>query len=122
MQNTYWNHNGKFETFAAALQERVPVEGAVKNVQKNKQLERFRKAVNCYYDLYNNGLCNRKASFAKIFGIAANNYAYGRGRFDPHLYADVERKMDEIIVDAYAEQFPEEFMDAVERELNSLPA
>ena len=113
MQNSYWNRNGRFETFAAALQERVPVEGAVKNVQKNKQLERFRKAVNCYYDLYNNGLCNRKAAFNKIFGVAANNYALGRGRFNPSLYEDVEREMNKIVLNAYAEQFPEEMLAAI---------
>lgn len=115
MQNTYWNHKGRFETFAAAVQELVPVEGAVHNVSKNRALERFRKAVNCYYDLYNNGLCNRAASFNKLFGLASSHYRL-RGRivrFDPSLYEDVEAKMDQIVLDAYAEQFPEEVLRMV---------
>lgn len=108
MSNTYWNHNGRFNDMAVKLQELIPVEGAVKNTQKNKCLERFRKAVNCYYDLYNNGLCNRQASFNKLFGVAASNYRYSHGRFGQSLYDLVERKMDQFILDAYAEQFPEE--------------
>lgn len=110
MQNTYWNHKGRFETFAAAVQELVPAEGAVHNVSKNRALERFRKAVNCYYDLYNNGLCNRAAAFNQLFGLASSQYRIGRGRFDACLYTKVEAKMDQIVLDAYAEQFPEEVL------------
>lgn len=115
MKDTYWNNNGRFEKFAAALQELIPAEGAVKNPAKNKCLERFRKAVNCYYDLYNNGLCNRKAAFSKMFNISANNEQVGRGRFSAYLYEKVERKMDQIILDAYAEQFPEKVLAAIEQ-------
>lgn len=108
MSNTYWNHNGRFNNMAVELQRLIPAAGAVKNPAKNKNLERFRKAVNCYYDLYNNGLCNRLASFNKLFGVSASNYRYSHGRFVQSLYDHVERKMDQIILDAYAEQFPEE--------------
>lgn len=114
MQNTYWNHKGRFETLAAAVQELVPAEGAVPNPHKNRALERFRKAVNCYYDLYNNGLCNRMAAFNKLFGVAARNYRYSHGRFGQSLYDHVERKMDQFILDAYAEQFPEEMLALIE--------
>jgi len=110
MQNTYWNHNGRFNDMANKLQELIPAEGAVKNITKNRALERFRKAVNCYYDLYNNGLCNRLAAFNKLFGIAASNYRYSHGRFGQSFYEYVERKMDQFILDAYAEQFPEDML------------
>lgn len=110
MKDTYWNNNGRFNKFAHAVQELIPAEGAVKNPAKNKALERYRKAVNCYYDLYNNGLCNRKAAFSKIFGISASNERTGRGSFSAYLYEHVERRMDSIILDAYAEQFPEEVL------------
>ena len=35
---------------------------------KNKNLEKFRQASNAAYDLFNNGLGNRKQQFKKIFG------------------------------------------------------
>lgn len=114
MQNTYWNHKGRFETMAAAVQELVPDEGAVPNVHKNRALEKFRKAVNCYYDLYNNGLCNRAQSFNQLFGIASSNYRVGNGRFGLGIYEEVEAKMDKIVLDAYAEQFPEEMLALIE--------
>jgi hypothetical protein len=103
MSNTYWSNNGKFQTTADALQALIPDEGDIKG-NKNKALERFRKAVNCYYDLYNNGLCNRARSFAAVYGIGASSYgSYGRG-YSPRLYARVEDKLNEIIVAAAAEQ------------------
>lgn len=108
--NTYWNHSGKHQDKVDALQALVPAEGPVKG-SKNKALERFRKAVNCYYDLYNNGLCNRAASFAKIFKVAPSDYGVGYtarclrvARFGPTLYEIVEKRMDEIIEAAVAEQ------------------
>ena len=75
-ENTYWNHNGKHEALAAQLQALIPSEGQVVSPRKNKKLEKFRKAVNCYYDLYNNGLGNRANSFAKVFGIPSREYRY----------------------------------------------
>jgi len=104
--NTYWNHNGKYNTLAAQLQELIPAEGAVVNPRKNKKLEKFRKAVNCYYDLYNNGLINRASSFAKVFGIPARDYKYGLGRrgFMACLYIETEQVMDKIVYEAAVEQ------------------
>ena len=103
--NTYWNHNGKYQAAVAALQALVPDEGAVKNPAKNKALEKFRKASNCYYDLYNNGLCNRAQSFAKVFGIAAGQYrGYATYRFAETLYIQTEAQMDEIVKAAALEQ------------------
>ena len=103
---TYWNHNGKYEFFAKKLQELIPAEGAVANPRKNKRLEKFRKAVNCYYDLYNNGLCNRASAFAKVFGIPAMEYRYNKGnyRFMACLYIETEQAMDKIVIEAAIEQ------------------
>lgn len=41
------------------LERMVPVEGPVRNVNKNRALERFRKATNVVYDIFTNGLMNR---------------------------------------------------------------
>lgn len=104
--NKYWSHNGRFQHFVNALEAKVPCEGAVPSATtKNKALERFRKASNCYYDLYNNGLCNHARSFSKIFGIAASHYANRRsGSFMQSLYDELEPKMDEIVLAAAKEQ------------------
>lgn len=77
MKNTYWNNNGKYEATAAKLQALLPREGEMAG-ENNKALEKFRQAVNCYYDLYNNGLCNRTAEFRKLFGIAKQGFLIKR--------------------------------------------
>ena len=106
MENTYWNRNGKYNDLAEKLQALIPIEGAVENPRKNKKLEKFRKAVNCYYDLYNNGLCNRASSFAKVFGIPTREYKlFGRyTRYDQSLYIETEEVMDKIVYEAALEQ------------------
>ena len=105
-KDTYWNRNGKHEELAQKLQALIPHEGQVANPRKNKKLEKFRKAVNCYYDLYNNGLCNRASSFAKVFGLPAREYRLiGKFlRYDASLYADTEQVMDKIVYEAAVEQ------------------
>ena len=109
---TYWNNNGRFQALADALQKYIPVEGPVANAKKNPALEKFRKAVNCYYDLYNNGLCNRAAQFSKIFGIATGQYKYRNGRygfeFTQIMYDHTEEAMDAIVLAAAAEQLVKE--------------
>lgn len=104
LTNSYWNHNGKFEAAAKQLRTLIPIEGPVTlSRSTNKALEKFRKACNCYYDLYNNGLCNRRAEFRRVFGINSNNYRVA-GQ-DKYLYSAVELVMDEIVQAAAIEQF-----------------
>lgn len=103
--DTYWNNAGKHQEQATKLNELVPTQGSVKHPKKNKALEKFRKAQNCYYDLYNNGLCNRKAEFRRVFNILSSQYIYAGGRFiDEVLYDKVELLMDDIIEAAAEEQ------------------
>lgn len=106
IENTYWAHNGLYKETLAKLEELIPVEGPVAKPAKNKELERFRKASNCYHDLYNNGLCNRASAFSKIFGIKSSHYRtpYRTTRFTPSLYDQVEKAMNGIIEIAAAEQ------------------
>lgn len=103
-ENTYWNSNGKYQPHADALQTLIPAEGSCPDPRKNKALERFRKAVNCYYDLYNNGLCNRKAEFRTTFGIAASHHGISRYGYSQTLYDLTEAAMDAIILEAALEQ------------------
>ena len=69
-EQTYWSHKGKHPKAQDALAELVPDDGEVKDAEKNPALETFRVASNCYYDLYNNGLCNRWEEFEQVFGFA----------------------------------------------------
>ncbi len=102
---TYWSNNGKHQNLVNALQALIPTEGPVEKQHKNGKLETFRKAQNCYYDLYNNGLCNRARSFSKVFGIASGEYKmYGNRGFGGNMYRLVEDRMNEIILAAAKEQ------------------
>ena len=68
--STSWGVHECFKTDVSNLNELLPFEGRVEYSQsKNKNLEKFRKAQNAMYDLFNNGLCNRKSEFRKIFGF-----------------------------------------------------
>lgn len=105
LTKSYWNHSGKYQELLKLVEKLIPVEGSVANPRKNPALERFRKAANCYYDLYNNGLCNRKAEFNRLFGIRSSDYIRSRdGRVMPMLYELVEPLVDEIIYAAAVEQ------------------
>lgn len=105
MQNTYWNNNGKYQEFVERLEALIPDSGAVNQPRKNRHLEKFRKAANCYYDLYNNGLFNHAEAFRRVFGIPSKHYKlWGCGEYMPALYAKTEAAMDEIILLAAMEQ------------------
>ena len=98
---SYSNGNGQYQNFADALMKLVPAEGAIKG---NPTLERFRVACNNYYDVTNNGGCNRGRSIGKMFpGVISHiNYMYSR-RCTPNWDAILEMmdtKMDEIILAA----------------------
>ena len=100
MNNTYWDGNGKYQHLYKQLLRLMPDEGKVSFPKKNKALERLRKASNCYYDLFNNGLCNRSREFYQVFGfggmsIVKNNFAYSEL---------LEKTMDGIIIEAVKEQ------------------
>ena len=102
----YWDNDGAHQDKVEKLTELLPFFGPVANAKTtNKRLEKFRKAQNCYYDLYNNGLCNRASSFAKVFGIAARDYRYVRSfRYMDCLYRETEQVMDKIVLEAAIEQ------------------
>ena len=68
--STSWGIHEGFKTAVDRLNNLLPIEGRVEYSQsKNKNLEKFRKAQNAMYDLFNNGLCNKKNECRKIFGF-----------------------------------------------------
>ena len=110
MEATYWNSKGTHQELVEKLQKLIPVMGSVEKPWKNKNLERFRKAQNAYYDIFNNGGMNRGRSIGKLFGDGVMFYIrhyhrnnYGRVCWE-RIHAITEPKMDEIILAAAREQ------------------
>ena len=110
LSNTYWGSNGLFtQDTVDKLSKLVPRHGKVINPRKNRKLEKFRKAQNCYHDLYNNCLCNRAREFREVFGIASSKYMWKRPRgwskdFGEELRDLTDKAMDAIILEACDEQ------------------
>jgi hypothetical protein len=108
--STYWESKGLYQAEADALEALIPAVGEVPdNKVTNKYLEKFRKAACCYYDLYNNGLCNRAREFSTVFRIPGvpreikQNYGYNF-LVSSATEAAIDAKMDQIILLAYEEQ------------------
>jgi len=111
MENTYWNQKGTHQNLVQALNRLVPSSGKIKG-SKNYQLERFRKASNAYYDIFNNGGGNRNGSIRGFFGFGMTSMSemhrdgYGnQRRYNWNaIHERVEPIMDQIILAAAAEQ------------------
>ena len=122
--HTYWAHKGKYPKVLAEIQKLIPASGGIPgwSATHNKELEKFRIASNCYYDLYNNGLCNRLKDFRKLFGSCG----YKRGdELTEEIVNNVETRMDEIILLAAKEQgiaCPEVAQTSVQDEVDRLSA
>jgi hypothetical protein len=107
---TYWESKGQYQNLVEQLTKRLPAFGSVPDAKTtNKHLEKFRKAQNCYYDLYNNGLCNKAREFSTVFCIPGvpREIKQNYGHYDmiSKATADaIEAKMDEIILAAAKEQ------------------
>ena len=99
--SNYWNNNGKYQKLGDKLMELIPDVNEVENPEDNPKLERFRKLVNAYYDLYNNGGGNEDRGASYYFRKAirfAENYDWDR------CYEITEPIMDEAILEASEEQ------------------
>jgi hypothetical protein len=113
MDKTYWTGQGRYQAQADALEKLLPIFGEVEDGKgANKHLEAFRRAVNCYYDVYNNGLCNRAREFSTLFKIAgvAKEIRSRRanGTLSMETQERIEDKMSLFILAAFQEQFVEE--------------
>jgi len=64
-----WGVNSGFSRLRDELNNLIPAAGKVANpMSKNKHLEKFRQAQNAAYDLFNNGLGNKRGLFVNVFG------------------------------------------------------
>ena len=99
-----WATNEGFEALRNQLTELIPLNVRCdKSRSLNKKLEKFRVAQNLIYDLFNNGLCNRKAHFRQFFGWAPygfNFYGYQWEMFEE----DLEPTFTQLMQEAAAEQ------------------
>jgi len=100
-----WGVNPGFRKLYDQLDELIPLEGKVPfSRSKNKALEKLRVAGNLVYDLFNNGLGNRRSQFQGFFGWAP----YTRGGMTSSQFEEAERKLEpvitRIIIDAAKEQ------------------
>jgi hypothetical protein len=108
MENTYWNNAGAHQNLVDQLNSMIPAMGGIKG-SKNTALERFRRASNAYYDIFNNGGGNRGRSIGKFFeGVMFYINHYNRCNFGSinwdRIHMITEPKMDEIILAAATEQ------------------
>ena len=103
--------NDNLETVVDALNDMLPAIGSVKNINKNRCLERFRTAQNVVHDIFNNGLINRgkqlKVLKLKIWELPLD-YWRGGQLIQPanwtRIKEIVEPKMEKVILDAAKEQ------------------
>ena len=103
-----WGINECFKSLSDKLDDLIAFEGKVPfGRSKNKKLEKFRVAQNLAYDLFNNGLINRKSHFRQFFGwtppAQTRHYQYSRHdwkRFEESL----EPVLTTIIQEAALEQ------------------
>lgn len=66
-----WGVNQGFSNLVNKLNDLLPAQGACEKARStNKHLDKFRRAQNAAYDLFNNGLCNKRGLFKNIFGWA----------------------------------------------------
>tara|TARA_R110002110_G_scaffold391765_1_gene605071 strand:+ start:98 stop:424 length:327 start_codon:yes stop_codon:yes gene_type:complete len=97
----YWSGNGTHELLGKELDELIPGSGSVDDPEENPQLERYRKIVNAYYDLFNNGggnPCQKTAYFfPRTISLARHN------AWD-ECYGITEPIMDKAILLAAKEQ------------------
>lgn len=97
-QNTYWEEKGLHQEMANELDLLIPFMGSVENKRYRKKLERYRKAANAYYDIFNNGGYNMGREIGATFGALSDLIKLEDWEA---VYEIVEPIMHKIIVEAY---------------------
>jgi len=102
----YWNHKGKHQTLYVKLAELIPASGECADSEcRNRHLDKLRRAASCYYDLFNNGLCNRAEQAVEIFGFNPPLHEDSdRINFEAPEIAKYDRAIDRLILNAAKEQ------------------
>lgn len=104
-----WGVNPGFKYLADQLNEMIPLQGACDNARStNKALDKFRRAQNVIYDLFNNGLGNRRGEYRRMFGDVPlpgirSQYYISKLRWS-QIEDEVEANFTPIILAAAKEQ------------------
>ena len=102
-----WGVNSGFKRLADELHELLPIAGKCENSRgKNKHLDKFRRAQNAAYDLFNNGLCNSRGLFKNVYGWAPyqSSVHYATNITWAQWEDQVEEVLTPIILNAAKEQ------------------
>ena len=102
-----WGVNVGFKDLCDKLSELLPFEGRCEFPNsKNKNLEKFRRAQNAAYDLFNNGLGNKRSLFQNIYGwsVGPRDTSYAQKMTWSHWEDRVEEVLTPIILEAAKEQ------------------
>lgn len=103
--NSYRYNEGQYQSLANKLLKKIPKIGSVENPDRNKNLENFRVAFNCYLDLHYNRLFNRGKEFWETFNIKAATYKLNYPPFfQAIIYCLAEAMLDRFIISAALEQ------------------
>ena len=102
-----WGVNQGFSHLNNNLNDLIPLEGRCEFPNsKNKALDKFRRAQNAAYDLFNNGLGNKRALFKSIFGwsVGVRDTSYAT-KMQWSMWEDrVEEVLTPIMLEAAKEQ------------------
>ena len=102
-----WGVNSGFRRLADELHALLPMQGRCsKPMSDNKHLEKFRRAQNAAYDLFNNGLCNKRSLFQNIYGwsVGVRDTSYATTVTWSQWEDNVEKVLTPIILEAAKEQ------------------
>ena len=95
MNGTYWNGNRTYQGFVDKLSEEIPIEGPV----EDKAIDRLRRAINAYCDIFNNGGCNSVSRKVAYVFPGVMSYINSTYKIDWSVVEEMtEPKMDEIIL------------------------
>ena len=99
-----WATNEGFEALRNQLTDLLPLSGRCdKSRSTNKKLDKFRTAQNLLHDLFNNGLCDRKAHFRQFFGWAPLGFDFSRNQWEM-FEEELEPTFTQLMQEAAAEQ------------------
>lgn len=102
--NAVWGVTEVTRPLVDELWELIPMSGSVAQPSKNPKLEKFRKAQNVVYDIFNNGLMNRGRQL-RVLGLTKYDLPHIRGWGSwSQCEGVVEKAFTPIIIEACVEQ------------------
>ena len=104
-ENISWGIHKSYKKLYDALWDKVPAMGEIKG-NNNKKLEKFRRASNVIYDIFNNGLMNR-ARELRVLKLKVDDLSLPNSYCEPNWDYNEEivwEAFRPIIIEAVTEQ------------------